>query len=95
MLDMMERDSATFVNNGKVCPFVDIGCKFQHQVSTLCILQRCKNNGCQYGHYIRNITVEDNDGNKAVIDLDKGCDKVLACNGETHNIKIKIFSVTH
>ena len=92
---MMERDSATFFNNGKVCPFVDIGCKFQHQVSTLCKFQRCKNNVCQYGHYIRDITVEDNDGNKAVIDLDKGCDKVLARNGETHNIKIKIFSVTH
>ena len=91
----MERDSATFFNKGKVCPFVDIGCKFQHQVSTLCKFQRCKNNVCQYEQYIRNITVEDNDGNKAVIDLDKGCDEVLARNEETHNIKTNIFSVTH
>ena len=79
-----------FLKQWKACPFVDIGCKFQHQASTLCTFQRCKNDVCQYGHYFRDITAEDNDGNKAVIDLDKGCDKVLA--QETQKFELQMDS---
>ena len=40
-----------FYNNGKMCPFEDLGCKFRHEWSDVCRFQsRCKNKMCQYQH---------------------------------------------
>ena len=55
-----------FFNNGKACPYEDIGCKFQHQVSPICKVQSCNITLCQYRHcatYVTIETVEDNDKN--------------------------------
>ena len=70
-----------FFNNGKACPYEDIGCKFQHQVSPICKVQSCNITLCQYRHcgtYVTIETVEDNDKNQSAIDIDKICDEVLA-----------------
>ena len=67
-----------FFNNGKACPFQDIGCKFQHQVSPICKFQRCKIALCQYRHNATNVTVETvevNDKTESAIDIDKFCDE--------------------
>ena len=39
-----------YYNNEKCCPFVEIGCKFRHEVSDVCKFKVCKNLLCQYRH---------------------------------------------
>ena len=40
-----------YFNNKKVCPYKEIGCKFLHKKSNLCIMKdRCLKNLCQYQH---------------------------------------------
>ena len=40
-----------FYNNGKDCPYEEIGCKFLHQESTECKFKRkCKFDRCQFRH---------------------------------------------
>ena len=40
-----------YYNNGKVCPYEELGCKFWHQKSSFCTKKdRCQNNLSQYQH---------------------------------------------
>ena len=40
-----------YFNNGKCCPFEELGCKFDHSISKLCKdLDSCARNMCQYRH---------------------------------------------
>ena len=43
-----------FFNNGKVCQFEKLGCKFKHEVSPNCRYgQQCKKELCGFRHYSR------------------------------------------
>ena len=43
--------SCHYYNNGKVCPYEELGCKFWHQKSSFCTKKdRCQNHLCQYQH---------------------------------------------
>ena len=40
-----------YFNNGKSCPYEEIGCMFKHEVSKSCVFgQKCKNTLCQFKH---------------------------------------------
>ena len=42
-----------FFNNGNVCPYEKIGCKFLHQPSANCYFgEKCQNKLCQYKHFV-------------------------------------------
>ena len=42
-----------YYNNDKSCPYEEIGCKFQHQISEKCVFgQKCKNKLCQFKHEV-------------------------------------------
>ena len=46
-----ERKCCHFFNNGKVCPFEEIGCKFKHVESKECRYgQNCFMKMCQFKH---------------------------------------------
>ena len=40
-----------YFNNAKICPYMEIGCKFRHEVSEKCFFDEgCTNHLCQYRH---------------------------------------------
>ena len=39
-----------FFNNGKVCPYEDIGCMYKHALAGKCKFSVCENNLCQFEH---------------------------------------------
>ena len=47
-----------FYNNGKPCPFQEIGCMFRHENSGQCKTRLCTRKLCQFQHYA-NIEAED------------------------------------
>ena len=45
------RRNCHYYNSDKVCPFSEIGCKFNHQYSDVCHYgDRCEKDKCQYRH---------------------------------------------
>ena len=43
-----------FYNNGKYCPYENIGCKFKHEVSKMCKFDKtCVKKLCQFKHSLR------------------------------------------
>ena len=51
-----------YFNNGKLCPFEDLGCKFSHTLSMMCKFdKKCSKNLCAYQH--SRVMDKDNDLN--------------------------------
>ena len=60
-----------FYNNGKLCPFQEIGCMFRHENSGPCKRRLCTRKLCQFQHY-KNIEAADNHNQEIVSDkIDK------------------------
>ena len=62
-----------FYNNGKSCPFQEIGCMCRHENSGPCKTRLCTRKLCQFQHY-ENIVAADNHNQEIFIDkTDKNC----------------------
>ena len=49
-----------YFNNGKVCPYDDIGCKFKHKDSDKCKYDKyCNFKLCQYKHTTKTDNLDD------------------------------------
>ena len=59
-----------YYNNGKACPYEEIGCKFLHMESQMCPFKPCKNSMCQFKHEIQIETIDEEsaDGSEDAID---------------------------
>ena len=61
-----------YYNNGKICPFEEIGCKFRHEHSPACTFKKCSNSLCQYRHDTNETFVSEDDTN---IEVEETMDK--------------------
>ena len=53
--EMLNVKFCHYLNNNKVCPFEEIGCKFKHSIAKECRLQKqCRNKLCQFKHSSNN-----------------------------------------
>ena len=39
-----------YYNNGKTCPYEEIGCMYLHAEAQLCLFKPCRNSMCQFRH---------------------------------------------
>ena len=50
-LDIKKMRFFHYFNNDKSCPFIEIGCKFRHEIAEKCVHDKsCINHLCQYRH---------------------------------------------
>jgi hypothetical protein len=64
--DLKTLKKCHYFNNGKLCPFEEIGCMFLHVLSPKCIFNRmCKNKMCPYQHDNHDIIANEIERNKS------------------------------
>ena len=82
------RKKCHYFNNGKICPFDDIGCMFAHEQSELCKYDAaCRNNLCSFQHTYHG---KDNQMSKNLIDEDI-MDELEAGLKEDENLAYKEY----
>ena len=64
--DLKTLKKCHYFNNGKLCPFEEIGCMFLHVLSPKCIFNRmCKNKMCPYQHDNHDIIANEIESNNS------------------------------
>ena len=88
--DNKPKTKCHYFNNGKVCPFDEVGCKFLHEISDECRQNaKCTRKLCPFQHLDKNCTVCKSDfkaeRGRTLFNCEE-CDKDVCpdCAKETH-----------
>ena len=72
-----------FYNNQNECPYEELGCKFEHQISPDCkFKENCTFRLCQFAHRIKDEKTDDTITSDDSFDVDSVCDVVIKQGGD-------------
>ena len=84
-----KRNFCHFFNNEDKCPYVELGCKFKHEVSEFCKLGRwCRKRLCKYRHKFDDVDIRELYDDVDVVELPDALEIAEPRNDNMYNLDI-------